>query len=417
MSASLPLFRKEVLEERGNTLVGSVVLATPVPQWLTAVLFGSIAVCLVTYICLGEYTRKARASGYVVPDRGLIKIYPQQVGSLREVRVSDGQRVSKGTVLAVVSTERVGSFGDAQAEIAKQLASRRSSLIEEKEKLRAIYEAQSQSNATKLRHYSGEVDQVSAAIEVQKQRVRLGEAILERHTLLSEQKFVSEGALTERKVEVLEQRGRLADLERSLSGVRRELKTLQAEQSLLPLRHDKDVASINRTMAELTAGDIENEARRELHVIAPQAGVVTAINAAPGKAATTQAPLMSLIPDNASLQAELYVPTRAAGFVRAGSSAKLQYQAFPYQKFGLYEGRVMRVSKTAVPAAELPFPPGPGEAFYVVTVALRDPFVVAYGRREPLQVGMQLDADVELDRRTLIEWIFEPLLGFSGRML
>jgi membrane fusion protein len=29
---------------------------------------------------------------------------------------------------------------------------------------------------------------------------------------------------------------------------------------------------------------------------------------------------------------------------------------------------------------------------------------------------MQLDADVLLDRRSLIEWIFEPLLGVAGRV-
>ena len=32
-----------------------------------------------------------------------------------------------------------------------------------------------------------------------------------------------------------------------------------------------------------------------------------------------------------------------------------------------------------------------------------------------LQPGMQVEADILLDRRRLIEWIFEPLLSLAGR--
>ena len=42
--------------------------------------------------------------------------------------------------------------------------------------------------------------------------------------------------------------------------------------------------------------------------------------------------------------------------------------------------------------------------------------VQAYGQPQPLAAGMQLEADVLLDRRRLIEWIFEPLLSVTGRV-
>ena len=41
--------------------------------------------------------------------------------------------------------------------------------------------------------------------------------------------------------------------------------------------------------------------------------------------------------------------------------------------------------------------------------------IPAYGRKEPLQPGMQVEADIQLDRRRLIEWIFEPILSLAGR--
>ena len=40
----------------------------------------------------------------------------------------------------------------------------------------------------------------------------------------------------------------------------------------------------------------------------------------------------------------------------------------------------------------------------------------AYGALQPLAPGMQLEADVLLERRRLIEWLFEPVLGMVGRV-
>jgi membrane fusion protein len=151
-------------------------------------------------------------------------------------------------------------------------------------------------------------------------------------------------------------------------------------------------------------------------VLAPQDGLITALQIDVGKQAQIDHPLMSLIPDGTRLQADLYIPSRSVGFVRVGNVAQLQYQAFPYQKFGIQPGAVVKISRTAVSAQELPFPAASTEFYYVVTVKPEKEFVLAYGKQEPLQTGMQVDADIWLDRRTLLEWIFEPLFSITGRM-
>jgi len=112
------------------------------------------------------------------------------------------------------------------------------------------------------------------------------------------------------------------------------------------------------------------------------------------------------------------------GFVRPQQAVQLRYQAFPYQKFGHHGGRVLQVSRTPLQAAELAGLPLPeamkdtatAEPLYRITVVLEQQAVQAYGRPHALAPGMQLDADVMLDRRRLIEWIFEPLLSVTGRV-
>jgi membrane fusion protein len=79
---------------------------------------------------------------------------------------------------------------------------------------------------------------------------------------------------------------------------------------------------------------------------------------------------------------------------------------------------VVAISRSPLPASDLGFvpPDGSREPLYRIKVALSAQAVSAYGRREPLQPGMQVEADLMLDRRRLVEWIFEPLLSLSGRV-
>jgi membrane fusion protein len=100
----------------------------------------------------------------------------------------------------------------------------------------------------------------------------------------------------------------------------------------------------------------------------------------------------------------------------------LRYAAFPYQKFGQHEGEVASVSRTAISPAELPQPlvglvnpTGAGAPVYRITVALAHQSVQAYGEPLPLQPGMQLEADVLMERRRLVEWILDPLFSVTGR--
>lgn len=412
-----PLFRQEALDHKRDTWLGEILLVRPTAFGVLALLFVGVALSVLAYLVWGEYTKKARASGYLVPDQGLIKIYPQQSGAISAVRVTEGQSVRKGDVIAIVSTERTSVQGATQVEIAKQLALRQSSLEEEKAKTHQLFAGQIASARTRLSQLQQEAEQVSRAVEAQQQRVKLSERVVERNAQLFQEKFVSEAALQDKRADLLDQQNRLRELQRSKIAVERDSVALQSDLTHLPLRERSEIAALQRSISEIAATGVENEARRESYVLAPQDGLVTALQMDKGKQANPAQPLMSLIPTGTRLQADLYIPSRAVGFVRVGNTARLQYQAFPYQKFGSQPGQVVKVSRTAVPAQELPFPTASStDVYYVVTILPAQDHILAYGKAEPLQAGMQVDADIWLDRRTLLEWILEPLYSVSGRV-
>jgi multidrug efflux pump subunit AcrA (membrane-fusion protein) len=145
---------------------------------------------------------------------------------------------------------------------------------------------------------------------------------------------------------------------------------------------------------------------------APYPGVVTAVTASPGQQAEPGQPLMVVVPDGAIPRAELYVPTRAAGFLAAGQEVRLAVDAFPYQQFGTRTARIAAISRVAVPRR---MADGRSVPVYLVTADLDRPWFAAFGRRRALLPGMTLTARIVTERQSLAEWLFEPLFAARGR--
>jgi membrane fusion protein len=130
-----------------------------------------------------------------------------------------------------------------------------------------------------------------------------------------------------------------------------------------------------------------------------------------GQFADPRRPQMEIIPSESVLQAALFVPTRGIGFVQPGQKVRILYEAFPYQQFGTYGGRVNEISQTILTRSEASGPVELKEPAYRVTVALDRPDIDAYGKRIPLQADMLLRADIILEKRSVMSWFFDPLLS------
>ena len=113
----------------------------------------------------------------------------------------------------------------------------------------------------------------------------------------------------------------------------------------------------------------------------------------------------------------LLIPVRSVGFIESGQSLAIRYDAFPYQKFGIYQGKVSQLSKTLLlPNELLNAPTLVNEPVYRVTALLDKPNVQAYGKDFSLKPGMTLSADISLGDRSLIQWLLEPIYSLKGRI-
>src|SRR5215470_7471180 len=122
------LFRPEAIEGRRQAWLGGIHLARPVS--LTVLTWVTLVVALVVFgfLTAGQYTRKARVAGYLVPDRGVIRLAAPQSATVLESRAREGTSVHQGDVLFVLAVGQASTRGDTQEAVQSTLAARESSL-------------------------------------------------------------------------------------------------------------------------------------------------------------------------------------------------------------------------------------------------------------------------------------------------
>ena len=419
------LFRPEALDGQRQDWLGSIQLLRPVSLavltlWVVFVLAG-----VLTFLGVGEYTRRMTVAGVLAPDRGVLRVLAQQAGTIVESHVVEGQAVQRGDLLFVLAVGQSSDQGDTQTAVADSLGVRERSLYDAARQNETLLESQRTDIARQNSDLGLELKQLEAEQALLTQRLALTQAALARLESLKSDNFISQAQVQAKAEELLAVKEQQQALARQRLGKQRELNKLEALLRELPLRAKVRQGEISRDLAELAQAAAENASRRHMVVRAPQAGIVSGITAQVGQPTDPEVALASLLPADAQLQAQLYAPSSAVGFLRRNQTVRLRYQAFPFQKFGHQSGHVVQVSRAPLQPSELTgvslrLPGGAtmptGEPLYRITVALDAQTVQAYGEPHALAPGMQLDADVMLDRRRLIEWIFEPLISISGQV-
>lgn len=414
------LFRTASLDKCQVKWLGEVVLVRPFSFLLLTSAAVGMAAVIACFLILGHYTKRITVSGQLAPDIGVLKVYASQPGIVAQKLVREGQSINKADMLYVISSERQSNTaGGIEAGISRQVALRQQSLRDEIAHTRRLQQDQERTLRNKITGLQAEQLNIAHQLSGQHLRVKLAEASVERAAQLGAQGYISAEMAQQKQADVLDQRNRLEAIERDQLSIEQEVQAQRSELASLPLRQQNEMAQLERLLASIDQEWAESEGKRRVSIIAPEGGIATAIVAEVGQSVDGLRPLATIVPKGSTLQAHLYAPSRAIGFIRPGQQVFLRYQAFPYQKFGHAVGTVVSVSQTALPTNELTGIPsgiGNGEPLYVITVTLARQKITAYGKPQQLQAGMLVEADILQENRNLYEWVLEPLYSLSGKL-
>ncbi len=405
------LFRPEAIDAQRYRPWGQVVLLQPLPARL---LFQAIvlAVALIAiFLFQADYARKETVPGYLAPSAGVVRVFAPRAGTIKAVEVAEGQKVTAGQPLFTVVVDQTTADGanvdeavlDAltgqKALLAERIATQETLAAFERERLNL-----------QLAGIEAEIGQLEAQIEAQQERVTLLGDRAASFEQLRARGVLSKADQEVRREAYLQQKQYLGSLRQALVARRSDLAATRGTLSQLPTVTAQKIQLLRNDLLETGQQIAEIEGRRGYVVRAPAAGRVSTLQAAAGRLADPRQPQLSILPNDGALQAELFVPTRAAGFVRPGQEVRILYDAFPYQRFGTYRGRIVTISRSMLLESDISAPVALREPAYKVIVALDRQDIAADGRPTPLQVDMLLKADIVLEKRRLIIWLLDPLL-------
>jgi membrane fusion protein len=405
------LFRQEAIDAQREKLLGAVSSARPVPLRVFTLIAALFAVALVAFAFWGEYTRRERVEGFLALD-GLARVLAPEAGVVQDLTVREGADVKAGTVIAkfIPVSGRTAEASDTNLELQRQR------LLGEITSAKQLSAQQDDALRQRSAALKSELDQADGEIELQIKRVNAAREEVERVEKLVKEKFVSESVLLQKKSELLEQELKLQTIKKQRTTPEREMLNAKNELSMSQIKLSQQIGPLERKISEIEGALREHEAKREVDIRAPFDGIVSNIAVAKGDSLAADAAIATLLPRGSGLRAQLLVPTRASGFIAQGNDVVMRYDAFPFQRFGQYHGKVDAVSRTVWAAGEKVGALVAREPVYRVDVKLDRQTVMAGGQEMSLRPGMILSADILLEKRTVFEWVFEPVLELRGRL-
>ena len=431
LAFSPPLLR---LQESAPSPMGRKVL------WFLLLLL----VALLVWALFGQLDIVAVAQGKLIPESYVKIVQPAESGIVKDILVKEGESVKAGQVLmrmdaliseadtksidadfqrkrlalrriqAELSGDPFKAEADDPSDLAQEidaqyranrtafeavLAEERSRLVKARQELAAAQQIKHKLEET-LPHYREQDKAYEKLVKdgfagslmgSDKKRERI-----EKEQELETQAFVIESA----KASILQSEKRLAQID---SDYRRQL---HVERNEIQGEFDK-----------LTQ-EVTKQAHKQdlLELKAPQAGVVKDLAThTTGTVVQPGTVLLTLVPQDEILRAEVWVSNEDIGFVREGQSVKLKFAAFPFQKYGMIEGAVEHVSADASDNNT-----GNGNTqtdpdkknqplVYKALVTLKQMNLDMDGERFMLSAGMQTNAEIRLGERTVMEYLLSPV--------
>lgn len=418
--------------------------APPLPRIVLYIALALFAVML-AWACFGRLDIIAVAQGKLIPATYVKIVQPADSGVIREILVKDGEQVKAGQVLMRMDTQ----VSDADAATVdndlhlRQLQLRRiqaelndAPFMLAKGDPPAMFQQVSAQYRANREAYRSQLDNERALLEKAEQdlkgatemesRLRQTVPIYQEteaaHQNLAKDGFISRLAMLDKTRERIEKEQELkaqtyqvASLKASIEQSRKRLTQITSTYRQ-QLQNERSDADTQRLRLEQEAGK-QAYKHSLLELKAPHDGVVKDL--ATHTSGTVVSPgtiLMTLVPHDDPVKAEVWVTNEDAGWVEVNQAVKIKLAAFPFNKYGMVSGRVEYVSPDA---AELPdtrerdrkdtrehvMPPSGFRAL----VALDSPYLERDGKRYRVSAGMLVTAEVNLGSRTVMEYLLSPV--------
>ena len=376
---------------------------------------------LMAFASTFHFAQKEQVQGYLTPASGWSRVLASDFAVVERCLVSAGDVVQAGDVMLELSSgqglERAQTVSRkllAEINERKRYLGAQLELIESRYEIaRALFFQERETNQQELARLGRELAFHRSRLDTATSRLNDSQR-LRASGLMSEQDIAS------LKDEVAARSLSVSENERQRDRIRSLLATADIRLRKLHVDTQREQAMIDGQIHALAMEESRVQAQGAARVLAPKDGIVASVRAKAGDQLRPGDVLLDIVPGDQSLRARLFARSSAMGYVEPGQQVKVYLDAFPYQRHGAQTGRVLAIFETTLQSGESDMATSLGIAaagpVFQIDVDFPDGFQLAPQQQSNLRPGMTLTADVVINRRTLVEWVLEPLKGAVRRL-
>ena len=428
----------EALED--HSAEGIELLTAEPSRFTLAAVVAMVALVLVAlaWSFFGHADVIVTAQGALVPNSEVRRLYTPVDGELANVYIAEGQPVLKGDVVARLNARGAieAASNALQAQLKLEEAERewrefpdKKALLERKaEALKQAVEVEEHQHEQRIATGTSKIAEGQRA-QLQEARSGVEDARRARDAARLEAEkfarlFAMPGGGGVSQLQVEGKKNALMAAENALHIAQSRLDELSARQSLEMQQAKAQLETSGQELEKLrlqlqTARLVADAAARIrfenidkdnfLRILAPVDGVITEVTSTqPGDKIQANMPIGGIAPKNARPVLKIEIAEHDRAFLREGIPVKLKFSAFPYQRYGLIDGRLETISPATRPSAQTKQP------VYEGRVALqRDHYIVA-DSKYPLRYGMTATAEIVVRERRLIDLALDPFRQIGG---
>lgn len=411
-----------------------------------AILLGisAFAVSALVWASLGTVDIVAVAQGRVIASGRSKVIQPLTASVVRAVHVRDGQTVKEGDLLIELDpTEADAEFRQADSALtdSRLNQARLTALVSDMRhpethftppadadsravaEQRQLMDSRAREIATQLAGADADLSRRRAeARSVREQLAKLDEMLplararADARKELADKGYGSRMAWLDAQQQLLDQEqqqttllGRKRELAAGIAAAESQLQRTQAE---IERGLRDELAEIERKVVSLTQERAKADQKLDLQSLrAPVDGVVQQLSVNTVGGVVTQAQTLAVVvPANAGIEVEAMVVNRDIGFLHPGQPAVVKVETFNFTRYGSLEGKLASVSRDAVEDKSL------GLA-YPIRVDLAATSLAVDGKAVPISPGMAVTVEVKTGERSIIDYIFAPMLKYRDESL
>ena len=394
---------------------------------------------------LGHINEVAVANGKVIPSGQAKTVQVKNKGIIKEILVEEGQQVQEGDTLVILDPTTADADYDSlkkraayykldiqrlTAELSDQPFTPEEDPDLEAHDLAAevaLYQSRTSDHRTQRQSRQDVIDQRRAKLQAtQTTYEKYADALeiaqeKERRLIeLKEQNAISEFQLLEQQKETIEYaKNAQAELE-SLSSIQAEI--AEAEQNLanVDAAYKKDIMTAlveakKEYYSVTEAIKKADEDARMATIVAPTTGRVYNLSVhTVGGIVTDAQPLMQIVPEDVTLEFEVYADNKDIGFIKPEMEAEVKVETFNFQKFGMIKAEVEEISADAV---NEPNDIEKNKKFKLILKPTEKNTVDVFGEEVPLAVGMNVSAEIKIKEKRIVDFFLDPFRRYTSEAL